>query len=270
MTLDKPFKFYDVRIAENYESHRKNDSWWIWEDRILLEFISTLNENECLLDAPSGTGRVLDLISHNGKDRNKIRINTYLLDGALSMIKESLNKKSRENIGGLICADLENMPIKKKVFDSTICFRLFHLLNHSEVETIFKNLLLCSKNKMLLQIFHLEYDKYHLMKTNVKLKILKKKSMFSKILVTLLSDLQYIKYILKLNHTISAINGYFVKKKLNVNYVDQIYSHKFTFIEEIIKNNDFKIVKIDKFIEANLRFNPIYVTSVLWIERIEN
>jgi hypothetical protein len=59
---NKPFNFYGDTIASSYENQRKNDSWWIWENEKLADFLSSIKENEYLLDAPSGTGRIFNFL----------------------------------------------------------------------------------------------------------------------------------------------------------------------------------------------------------------
>ncbi len=270
MASNKPFNFYDDKIASNYENQRKNDSWWSWEDEKLSDFLGRIKENEYLLDAPSGTGRILKLFPHNEGIIKSIKFHSFLLDGALSMITESVHKKSDKNKNHFICADLEKIPLKKEVVDYTTCFRLLHLLNDTQVELILKNLFSCTKGRILLQVFNLEYDKIHLVIQNSKAKIKTSSNFLLKISNLLISIFQYIFYVFRINQGLRPVRNFLRKRDFNPNYLDTTFNHKFTFIEGIINRNNFRIVRVDKFIKSNLSFSPIYVTSILWIERIKN
>lgn len=77
MDTNKPFNFYGDIIASNYENQRQSDSWWIWEDKRLADFLSSINENEYILDAPSGTGRTLNLPLYMAADKKSVKFQSF-------------------------------------------------------------------------------------------------------------------------------------------------------------------------------------------------
>lgn len=117
-------KYFD-QIAQEWEIKHSNNREKKKIEKLFPYFL--LNRGDTVLDAGCGTGRLVPYI------REKIGPQGFLMeiDYSYGMIKIAREKYDDNNIF-FIQSDVQQISVKKNVFDCVICYALFPHLSHKE------------------------------------------------------------------------------------------------------------------------------------------
>lgn len=140
---------YDKNVAKNYEKHRQDEKHWKEEDKFIENYILLRkNQISSLLDLPIGTGRFI----HHYVNINSV-VGIDISDSMLDEAREKLHCLPPDTSINLLQGSVFDLDFPDKQFDSTIIFRLFHLMPQASVKMAIKEICRVTRKEIVVQTY---------------------------------------------------------------------------------------------------------------------
>ena len=134
---------YVGNVATEYDARREEAPKWKNEQRIITGWLDELPEKTALMDIPVGTGRFIPYYEKRGFD-------WIGMDMSMDMLKESLKKKTRNDVGKLAHASVLDIPMAEKLADVSMMIRLTRWLEPHECVRALQELQRVTKSKIII------------------------------------------------------------------------------------------------------------------------
>jgi len=120
------------------------------ENDVLARFLDRLEDGARLLDAPCGTGRVLELVAGRHVDYVGLDLSPSMLGHA----RQRMQQDSRGPRVALLGGDVEQLPFEDRSFDLTVSMRFLHHLPPGPLERVLDELTRVTGERLVLTFLH--------------------------------------------------------------------------------------------------------------------
>lgn len=148
MDFDRLSSKYFGATAREYDSHRLGPKWMA-EQQAVEEFLQKVPEGSTVLDAPTGTGRLIPLLASRSFAVHGVDVSTDMLSEANQRAKQSGVRVHLQQ------ADVRHIPFPDGNFNLVICLRFMNWVNEEGVAAVVKELSRVSDAKLLIGIRYL-------------------------------------------------------------------------------------------------------------------
>jgi ubiquinone/menaquinone biosynthesis C-methylase UbiE len=139
---------YDNLVSTNYDESRQSERHWIEENKFIEDYINKQQINN-LLEIPVGTGRFLQYYTKNIISVTGIDVSEDMLNEA----RKKLSSLRPQCSVSLEQGDIFNLRFQDNNFDTTIVFRLFHLMPEESVAQAVKELCRVTSRDIVVQSY---------------------------------------------------------------------------------------------------------------------